>query len=76
MKTRYHLKLCVVCKMSPCDAVDSFNLCQKCLSNYDRHADDVIEWAAKRARMFERRRARKTQSVREHYLSALRMGPG
>jgi len=68
-------KRCVVCQQAPiCE--ESYCLCAECSRNHDLHADAEIEWAAKRARRFERRRGRRTQSEREHYLSALRQGPG
>lgn len=56
--------ICSVCRER--EAV-GFVLCKPCGRSYDRYASersiaDVIEWTAKRALRFERKRARKKSS--------------
>lgn len=57
---------CIICETRP--VVDLSFMCPPCGSSYDRDSNagggsvlDAIEWAAKRARYFERRRKRKAR---------------
>jgi hypothetical protein len=55
-------RLCVVCNTHP--IVNSVGMCRSCCKSYDRSLSNTstwaaIEWAAKRARLFERRRRRR-----------------
>lgn len=52
------MRKCVVCGERPIDPECMHPLCEPCRHSWHGSSND-IEWAAKRARYYERRRARK-----------------